>query len=88
MNTDQAHLNSVMDPMLQHLPAQRSPSCPDGQPTAYCTTKRWLQPDQLTTTKVTERVAMDWFLQALPSKEQKAIEIQNPSNPREMLEAL
>ncbi|KAK3547920.1 hypothetical protein QTP70_001008 [Hemibagrus guttatus] len=46
----------------------------------------WLQPDQLSAQEVMEWVAMDWFLQALPAEERKAITVTPP--PQEFLERL
>ncbi|XP_053089540.1 uncharacterized protein LOC128318173 [Pangasianodon hypophthalmus] len=56
--------------------------------TLLCITKRWLQPELLTAVKVAERVAMDWFLRALPPEERKAVRIRGAKNPKEMTEVL
>ncbi|XP_046724097.1 uncharacterized protein LOC124398110 isoform X2 [Silurus meridionalis] len=51
-------------------------------------THRWLQPERKTASKIVERVAIDKFVRALPPEEWKAVGMQNPENPKELVKAL
>ncbi|XP_017307043.1 uncharacterized protein LOC108255542 [Ictalurus punctatus] len=50
--------------------------------------KRWLQPDLYTATKVVERVAVDWILRTLLPTECQAVGMQGPGTSRELLTTL
>uniref|UniRef100_A0A3B1K349 SCAN box domain-containing protein n=1 Tax=Astyanax mexicanus TaxID=7994 RepID=A0A3B1K349_ASTMX len=50
-------------------------------------TRHWLQPDHLAAEVVTESVAMDHFLRAVPGELQKAVGLKDPSTAQEMVEA-
>lgn len=49
--------------------------------TLLYTAQQWLQSDRRTAFQVIERVVMDRFLRAVPSKEQKAVGMQDTKTP-------
>ncbi|KAK2825144.1 hypothetical protein Q7C36_019071 [Tachysurus vachellii] len=51
-------------------------------------TRRWLQSDRLTAKEVTERVAKDRFLRALPAEERKAVGLKGPEDTKDLLNTL